>query len=168
MATYFRDYLEADFQLSPMRATRLGDHRFDSKLDDVSHASLEKRQQLARTTLEQLSKKIDYQKLSRDGQIDFESFATRWSWTCGWISGASWRTTRGSTRAGDRVCVCTADAIDAAARDEHPEFNRRIRQVPAMLHAARANLKQPSRVRTETAIQQTRGAVAFYEGGILS
>ena len=40
LAAFFRNYLEADCRLSPMRATRLGDHRFDHLLDDVSTAAV--------------------------------------------------------------------------------------------------------------------------------
>ena len=36
LESFFRDYLEAAFRLEPMLATRLGDHRFDAELDDLS------------------------------------------------------------------------------------------------------------------------------------
>lgn len=169
LATYFRDYLEADFQLSPMRATRLGDHRFDSKLDDVSQASLEKRQQLARTTLEQLPRKIDYQKLSRDGQIDFEIFRDSLELDL-WLDEVErpWENDPRIYTGLATECAYALLTQSTLPRETNIQNSiARIRQVPAMLHAARANLKQPSKVRTETAIQQTRGAVAFYEGGIL-
>jgi uncharacterized protein (DUF885 family) len=42
----------------------------------------------------------------------------------------------------------------------------RIGQVPQAVAAARANLKSPPRVHLETAIQQNRGAIGFYESEI--
>ena len=34
--TFFKNYLEEYFQQQPLQATSLGDHRFDSQLDDIS------------------------------------------------------------------------------------------------------------------------------------
>src|SRR6516162_9911895 len=74
LTAFFRAYLDETFQAEPVLATHLGDHRFDDRLDDLSPearaANLERR----RRTLEQLPKRVDYQKLSRDGQIDYEIF----------------------------------------------------------------------------------------------
>ena len=52
LTTFFHDYLEADFSFSPLRASRLGDHRFDAMLDDVSAPARAKRVELVRQTLE--------------------------------------------------------------------------------------------------------------------
>src|SRR5262249_51399655 len=38
--------------------------------------------------------------------------------------------------------------------------------IPQVVAAARASLRNPPRVHTETAIRQNRGAIAFYEHGI--
>ncbi len=35
----FRQYLEGLFQFRPLEATRLGDHRFDRQLEDLSAAA---------------------------------------------------------------------------------------------------------------------------------
>lgn len=169
LANDFRDYLEADFQLSPMRATRLGDHRFDDRLDDVSIAALQQRQQLARRTLQQLPQKIDFQKLSRDGQVDFEIFRDSLELDL-WLEEAErpWETDPRLYTGLATECAYALLTQSTLPRETNIQNAvARIRQVPAMLVAARANLKQPSRVRTETAIQQNKGAISFYEGGIL-
>ena len=36
LEVFYKDYLEEGFKLQPLMATKLGDHRFDDKLDDVS------------------------------------------------------------------------------------------------------------------------------------
>src|SRR5689334_23843141 len=69
---FFRDYLDESFRQRPLDATRLGDHRFDHLLDDLSKRALERNLQFAKTTLKDLPKQVDYKKLSRNGQIDFE------------------------------------------------------------------------------------------------
>src|SRR5262249_11839840 len=42
----------------------------------------------------------------------------------------------------------------------------RMAMVPKIVEVARATIEKPSRVKTETAIRQTRGAIAFYDSEI--
>src|SRR5208282_6010301 len=72
LTAFFKQYLEEEFRLAPMEATRLGDHRFDDRLDDLSPKAREVRLEHERKTLETLPRKIEYAKLTRSGQIDFE------------------------------------------------------------------------------------------------
>src|SRR5258708_6258436 len=72
LATFFRGYLEQLFRMEPMAATRLGDHRFDGLLDDLSIEARAANIERDRKSLAELGKKVDYDKLSRSGQIDFE------------------------------------------------------------------------------------------------
>src|SRR5205807_1933950 len=70
LADYFKAYLDAETKLRPLEATRLGDHRYDHLLDDVSAAARAANTERVRRTLAELPKRIDYGKLSRGGQID--------------------------------------------------------------------------------------------------
>src|SRR5487761_2552723 len=72
--TFFKNYLEEHFRQQPFQATSLGVHRFDSRLDDISPKARAGWLALAQQTLDELPKQVDYKKLSRDGQIDFEIF----------------------------------------------------------------------------------------------
>src|SRR5216683_4029676 len=72
LTTLFKEYLDESFRLRPMDATRLGDQRFDHLLDDVSRAARAGWKKHVQKTLDQLTKKSDYKKLSRAGQIDYE------------------------------------------------------------------------------------------------
>src|SRR6266436_3374457 len=74
LESVFKVYLDDYFRLRPLEATRLGDHRFDSQLEDLTPAARAKWLELTRKTLAELPKKIDYSILSRPGQIDFEIF----------------------------------------------------------------------------------------------
>src|SRR5437016_6580058 len=69
---FFKKYLDGDFRHRPLEATRLGDHRFDHLLDDVSAQGRAAATERTRGTLMDLSRQIDKKKLSRSGKIDFE------------------------------------------------------------------------------------------------
>src|SRR5262245_31913268 len=72
LSTFFKSYLEAELKRRPVMATQLGDHRYDHRMEDVSAAARAERAAEARKTLAALPKQVDYQKLSRSAQIDFE------------------------------------------------------------------------------------------------
>src|SRR5712691_3030226 len=74
LESVFKTYLDNYFKLRPLEATRLGDHRFDSQLEDLTPEGRAKWLELTRKTLSDLPKQIDYKKLSRGAQIDFETF----------------------------------------------------------------------------------------------
>src|SRR5262249_45163769 len=74
LESVFKTYLDAHFELRPLEATRLADHRFDSRLEELTPAARAKWLELTRKTLAALPKQVDYKKLSRSGQIDFETF----------------------------------------------------------------------------------------------
>src|SRR6516164_661750 len=72
LATFFKNYLDEEFRHRPLEATRLGDPRFDDKLDDFSPKARAAGTERSCKALAALPKEIDYKKLSRSGQIDFE------------------------------------------------------------------------------------------------
>src|SRR5690348_5120512 len=75
LAALFKDYLEAEFQARPLKATRLGEHRYDHLLDDVSPKAREATVRRWLKTLKELPGKVNYKRLSRPAQIDYEIFA---------------------------------------------------------------------------------------------
>ena len=74
LKSVFKSYLDDYFRLRPLEATRLGDHRFDSRLEELTPEARAKWLELTRKTLADLPQQLDYQKLSRPAQIDFETF----------------------------------------------------------------------------------------------
>src|SRR5258708_29323157 len=74
LESFFRDYLEAAFRLEPMMATRLGEHRFDDQLDDLSQPARNAILNHDRAALAELGQKVNFANLSRDGQIDYGIF----------------------------------------------------------------------------------------------
>lgn len=169
LEAFFKQYLEAEFQLRPMRATRLGDHRFDALLDDVSAAAHQRRQELTRRTLEHLPQAVDYTKLSRDGQVDFEILRDSLTLDV-WLEETE-RPAESDPRIYTSLATeCAYMLLTQSTQPKETNIRNaiaRIKLVPAMLAAARENLRNPPRVRTETAIQQNTGAIAFYETELL-
>jgi uncharacterized protein (DUF885 family) len=169
LEAFFKQYLEEDFKLSPMRATRLGDHRFDAQLDDVSSKALARRTDLARRTLDQLPKKVAYDKLSRDGQVDFEILRDSLTLDL-WLDEIE-RPWENDPRIYTGLATDCAYALLTQSTQPRETNIRnaiaRIKLVPALLRNGRENLKRPPKVRTETAIQQNKGAIAFYETELL-
>jgi uncharacterized protein (DUF885 family) len=162
---FFRNYLEADFQLSPLRASRLGDHRFDGMMDDVSTTARQKRRVLTEKTLERLPVEIDYAKLSRDSQVDYEILRDSLKLDL-WLDDNERSFERDprlyTSLVTDGVYMLLTQSTLPKETAISNALNR-MKQMPAVLKAGRENLKSPPRVVTETAIRQNKGAIAFYE-----
>jgi uncharacterized protein (DUF885 family) len=168
LSTFFQDYLETEFRHQPLEATELGDHRFDSLLDDLSREALAARRVRAAEALEALPRRIQYAQLSRDSQIDYEIFRqdlTRSIWLAenlhpfeedprvygGYLSDSVYRLLTQSTLPKEtNIANCLA----------------RMEQMPHVVAAAKDNLRHPAQPLLETAIRQNQGSIAFYEKDI--
>ncbi|HMC87916.1 MAG TPA: hypothetical protein VKI17_00140, partial [Gemmataceae bacterium] len=69
LTAFFQKYLDQQFRLRPLDGTRLGDHRFDHLLEDLSPEARKAWVELSRRTLQELGMEFDYQKLPRAAQI---------------------------------------------------------------------------------------------------
>src|SRR6266478_5886959 len=168
LEAFFKSYLDESFRLRPLEATRLGDHRFDSQLEDLTPEARAKWLELTRKTLAELPKKIDYSILSRPGQIDFEIFRHD-------LKFAEWLTQNTHPYEEDpRIyngyindSVYLLLAQSSLPRETNvANCIARMALIPKVIAAAKQNLKNPCRAHTETAIRQNRGAIAFYEKDI--
>ena len=153
-----------------MEATQLGDHRFDDKLDDLSPTARKQWVEHARQTLAQLPKKVDYQKLSRAAQIDFEILQQELTRSL-WLE-ENTRPFEEDPRVynnyiNDSVYLLLAQST-LPKETNVANCIARMSQIPKVVAAAREGLKRPPRVHTETAIRQNRGAIAFYERDIFN
>ena len=162
---FFKNYLEEHFRQQPFVATRLGDHRFDSQLDDISPAARAGWLALAEKTLKKLPRQVNYSKLSRDGQIDFEIFQHN-------LQAQIWETknlhpfqedprTYGSYLNDSVYLLLTQSTLT-------PETNianslARMAQFPRIVAEAERALTHPPLQVLETAIRQNLGAINFYE-----
>src|SRR5262249_51520356 len=168
LTAFFRAYLDDAFRLRPLDATKLGDHRFDDRLDDLSPTARAAWSEQTRKTLEELEKRIDRRKLSRSGQIDYEILKhhlTREIWLA--------ENTRPFEDDPRTYNEYLSDSIYLQfAQSSLPRATSvknaaaRIAYMPRVVAAAKENLKNPPRVFVETAIRQNRGTIAFYEHGL--
>jgi uncharacterized protein (DUF885 family) len=164
----FRAYLDRRFQQQPLDASRLGDHRFDHLLDDVSPAARAQWAERDRQTLADLPRKVDYRKLSRDGQIDFEIFSHDLEYSL-WQY-ANDRRFESDPRIYNEYITDSIYLLLVQSTVPKPEAVKsciaRMAFIPRVVEAAKIGLKDPAKVMVETAIRQNRGAIAFYESGL--
>jgi len=165
---YFQRYLEESFRQQPLQATRLGDHRFDHLLDDLTTQARAAWVEHDRKALAELPKRVDYEKLSRAGKIDLEIFRHELTKSL-WLA-ENVRPFEEDPRAyNDYISDSTFLLLTQSTLPKETNIGNciaRMKQVPKVVAAARENLRRPPQVVTETAIRQNRGAIAFYEHDI--
>src|SRR5271157_2126080 len=161
---FFRRYLDEHFQQQPSKATALGDHRFDAKLEDLSAESRAKWIEQARRALAELPRAVDYAQLSRAGQVDFEILKHE-------LEKALWLDE--NTRPFEEDPRTYTDYINGSVyvlltQSTLPKETNlahaiaRMRQIPQLVAAARQTLTHPPPSVLETAIAQNRGSIDFY------
>jgi uncharacterized protein (DUF885 family) len=163
--SFFKNYLDEHFRQQPCLATELGDHRFDSQLDDISPKARAGWLDFARHTLGELPKAVNYKKLSRDGQIDFEIFQHD-------LQTEIWETetfhpfeedprTYGGYFNDSVYLLLTQSTLPKETNIAN--CIARMAQLPRILAGAEEALAHPPKPILETAILQNRGAIDFYE-----
>lgn len=166
--SFFKNYLDEHFRQQPLAATGLGDHRFDSQLDDISPAARAAWLALAEKTLKALPRHADYQKLSRDGRIDFQIFQHH-------LQTQIWETknfrpfqedprTYGAYLNDSVYLLLTQSTLPKETNIAN--CLARMAQFPRIVAAAEKTLTHPPKPILETAIRQNRGAINFYEKDI--
>jgi uncharacterized protein (DUF885 family) len=151
---HIHDLLERE----PETATRLGDHRYDARLNDYSAAGVRKDVADARAALAALSR-IEVSTLSPENSVDARILKNRLEaqvYELETIRSWQWNPLRYNV----------GGAINALISREFAPPDQRLRSVigrlegvPAVIAAAKANLTAPPRVHTETAIQQNKGTI---------
>jgi uncharacterized protein (DUF885 family) len=168
LASYYRRYLDEVFQQRPFEATALGDHRFDDMLDDLSSAARARWMERVHKALADLPREVDYAKLSRPSQVDFEIFRHD-------LEKAIWL--HENTKPFEHDPRIYTEYINGSvymllAQSTQPmETNianaiARMRQIPRIVTAARESITRPPRSVLETAISQNRGSIDFYRQDI--
>lgn len=163
--TFFKAYLEEAFRRRPLEATHLGEHRFDDQLDDISAAARAGWTAHYRQTLAELPKKVDYTKLSRSGQIDYEIFKHHLT-TSLWLAENTRPFENDPRIYNDYLSDSVYRLLTQSTQPKETNLRNcaaRMAQFPKIVAAAKENLRHPPRAILETAIRQTRGAITFYE-----
>ena len=163
--SFFRHFLDERFQQRPLEATRLGDHRFDALLEDVSRPARDRWLAHTRKTLRELPKQIDRAKLTRPAQVDFEIFKHNLE-TEIWLTENTKPFEEDPRTYGDYLNDSVYLLLTQSTRPREsniPNCIARMAQIPRVVAVAKASLTHPPKPILETAIRQNRGAMAFYE-----
>jgi uncharacterized protein (DUF885 family) len=155
-----RDYVEQYLQTSPEQATELGDHRFDGELTDYSAQARAKdlatqkefRDKLNAIDGTQLTgaNNIDFRILKEN--IDYEIFRAEE------LKEPEWNPLVYMQSLANSLYLLVARDF-APAEKRIPSLRQRMEKIPGVIAQAKANLQHPPRIHTETAIEQTQGAI---------
>jgi uncharacterized protein (DUF885 family) len=162
-------YLQEFPEHSPARATALGDHRFDARLDDVSAAAWQARQAFAEAYLAGLGE-IDRGGLSRDRQVDallLRNELEQWRFEIQELQEWRWNPLVYTRIAGDGLYNLLARDF-APAPERLANLGKRLEEIPRLLGQAREAL-DPARVpgiHAETAARQNQGLKSMLDGEI--
>ena len=165
---FFRQYLEDYFRLRPLEATKLGDHRFDSLIENLTPQSRAVWLDQTRKAAADLPHAVDYSKLSRPAQIDFEILENQLNHEI-WLA-ENTRPYEEDPRVyneyiNDGVYLLLTQST-LPLETNVANAIARMALIPKVIAAARENLRNPPRTVTETAIRQNRGAIEFYKSDI--
>jgi uncharacterized protein (DUF885 family) len=164
LESFFREYLEASFRLEPVTATRQGEHRFDDQVDDLSIPARNATLEHDRQALAALNRKFTSANLTRDGQIDLEIFRRHLERTI-WLA-ETFHPFEDDPRV--YVSYVTESVYLLLTQSSLPKAVNlknalaRMSKIPQILDIARSRIKNAPRVKVETAIKQTEGAIGFY------
>jgi uncharacterized protein (DUF885 family) len=155
-------YVEQFAAFSPVRATGLGDHRFDGELDDISPTAREKRLQWIRELTRQLED-IDPQRLSRSNQVDralLKHSLQAQLWQLTELREWQWNPLIYTGLAGDSIYGLMARDF-APAGERLSNAARRLEQFPRFLRQVRntLNVSLVPAVHAQTAAAQNRGVL---------
>ncbi|MBN9517916.1 DUF885 domain-containing protein [bacterium] len=168
LAEYFKAYLDEEFRRHPVYATQQGNHDHDDRMDDLSPLARAKEVEATRAALADVKKKIDVKKLSRDGQIDFEIFTHSLDYSL-WSAANDNRFEYDPRVYGEFISdsVFLLFTQSTLPRERNVQnAAKRIAEIPKVVAAAKAGLKNPPKILTEVTIKRNRGAIAFYEKDI--
>lgn len=164
LAAFFQAYLDETFRAQPLTATRLGDHRFDDRLDDLSAGARAAHLGRDRKALAELAGRIADDKLSRPGQIDLEIFRhhlTREIWLAEHFDPfVNDPRIYGDYLTEGVYLLLTQSSLPRATNLQNALA--RMARIPSVVPIARATIGRPPQVKVETAIRQTKGAIGFY------
>jgi uncharacterized protein (DUF885 family) len=151
-------YLAELLKMSPERATGLGDHRFDHLLNDYSLAGVKKTRDFNEAYLNEL-KAIRLDKLSKVNNVDARIMRERLEsniFSTDVLREYEWNPN--SYNVGGAINALISRDF-APLKDRLKSAKGRLEAIPAVVAAAKANLKNPPRVYTETAIAQNKGVI---------
>ena len=158
--------LDTWMQLSPVSATQIGDHRYDSELDDLSAAGQQKTLAAYKALLGELDK-IDVAKLGRENQVDAAILRNQLQseiWNAEVLQSGKWDPQLYNGIAGSAIYGLMAREF-APLPERLKSATARMEKLPAIFAQARENL-DPARVpkiHAETVAKQNKGILSIVD-----
>lgn len=156
--TAIEDYV----RLNPESATQLGDHRFDGQLTDYSAAGLKAATDVARKHLAELAA-IDRSGLTGANRVDLQILQQNLEYQIFTIEEERPQETNPRSynqSFADCIYALTArESVPVAVRLH--AIAQRLAAMPAVIEAAKVNLKHPASITTQTAYDQMGGAISL-------
>jgi len=161
------DFMDWYFKTSPVSATSNGAHQYDGELDDYSSEAILERGEALRSFIQELST-IDTAQLNFDNKLDFKIFEEELQERLFSLEALkSWE------RSPLMYNYLIGGSIySLISRDFAPWEQRlanalsRLRKIPGLLEQAKANLKNPPEVFTQTVIKQNKGTISLIKNDL--
>src|SRR4029450_7979388 len=163
------DYIEEYLRANPEDATELGDHRFDSQLTDYSPGARAKELATLKEVRDKLGA-IDGSQLTGANNIDFRILKENIDYQifrAEELKEPEWNPLVYMQSLANSLYLLVARDF-APPEQRIPNLRQRMEVIPRVIGQAKANLQHPPRVHTETAIEQTQGAINLVHEGLAS
>jgi len=161
------DYIEQYLRTNPEDATELGDHRFDGQLTNYSTEAQAKelatqkefRDKLSAINGSQLTgaNNIDFRILKEN--IDYQIFQAEE------LKQAEWNPLVYMQSLANSLYLLIARDF-APPEQRIPNLRERMDAIPRVIAQAKGNLQHPPSIHTQTAIEQTQGAISLVREGL--
>jgi uncharacterized protein (DUF885 family) len=163
-----KDYIEGLLQANPEYATSLGDHRFDDQLTDYSDDAVAKELKRAKDFRQQLDAFSDLTKLTGPNRVDVRLLKDNIDneiFGIEELKEREWNPLLYNESLANSLYLLVARDF-APPEKRAASIKARLEKIPAVIAQAKANLKNPPQVYTETAIDQTQGAISLIKEGL--
>jgi uncharacterized protein (DUF885 family) len=163
-----RDYIEGLLQANPEYATSLGDHRFDDKLTDYSDDAVAKELARAKDFRQQLEQFNNLTKLTGPNKVDVRLLKDNIDneiFGIEELKEREWNPLLYNESLANSLYLLVARDF-APPEKRAASIKARLEKIPGVIAQAKANLKNPPQVYTETAIDQTQGAISLIKEGL--
>src|SRR6266487_2639375 len=161
------DYVEQYLRANPEQATDLGDHRFDGQLTDYSSDARAKDLATQKEFRDKLNA-IDGSQLMGANDIDFRILKENIDYQifrAEELKEPEWNPLVYMQSLANSLYLLVARDF-APAEKRIPNLRQRMEKIPGVIAQAEANLQHSPRIHTETAIEQTQGAINLVREGL--
>src|SRR5947199_584685 len=154
------DYVEQYLRANPEQATELGDHRFDGELTNYSPEARAKDLATQKEFRDKLNS-IDGSQLTGANNIDFQILKENTDYQifqAEELRAPEWNPLVYMQSLANSLYLLVARDF-ASPEQRTPNLRQRMEGIPRVIAQAKANLQHSPRVYTETAVEQTQGAI---------